>query len=232
MRKIFRQLCTWMLIFVMVFSIMPIQALADDISVPSTVTITRYSAKDRNAKTGATFNKQYFTYVPGKITNLKSNKTSVVKVSKTENTYSGTTSTSIYLTAKKAGTATVSFKYNGKTYKTKVTVKKYTNPVSSITIGSTKLSSSKFSSKSAVTLSYSKYAGKKVKVKATLKSGWKVSEEGWSGYIEYLQNGWMKSEMLKNGKSLTISGGSGFFIRIPAYNSSTGQQENIYIYFI
>ncbi|MCD7737011.1 MAG: hypothetical protein LUI07_08650 [Lachnospiraceae bacterium] len=123
---------------------------------------------------------------------VKSSKTSVASVysldryasssnyyyyeSKTSSSSSGTSS-SIGLKLKKAGTATISFKIGSKTYKSKITVKSYTNPVKSITISgvnSSKTFASKTKSSNSVSgLTLSKTT-KNAKISVTAKSGWKV----------------------------------------------------------
>lgn len=73
---------------------------------------------------------------------------------------------------KKAGTTTITYTYKGKTYKHKLVVNKYTNPMKSFKVGSTEYKT-KFK-KTPICNVKSKISGKKVKVKAA--SGWKISE--------------------------------------------------------
>lgn len=82
---------------------------------------------------------------------------------------------SISLTAKKAGTSTVSYKIGSKTYKTKLTVKNYVNPVKSLTVsGISGNLASKFKSYSWANakIASSKSNGT---VKVTAASGWKIT---------------------------------------------------------
>ena len=112
-----------------------------------------------------------------KVAGLKSSNKAVVTAKLSKSTY-GTSQTyyTIQAVPKKAGTATVSFKCQGKTYKIKVTVKKYVNPVKSVKIGATTVSGSRFKSSSETSLSYAKFAEKKVKTTVTLAKGWKLGE--------------------------------------------------------
>lgn len=112
-----------------------------------------------------------------KVSGLKSSNKAVVTVKLSKSTY-GTSQTyyTILAVPKKAGTATVSFKCQGKTYKIKVTVKKYVNPVKSVKIGATTVPGSRFKSSSETDFSYAKFAGKKVKTTVTLTKGWKLDK--------------------------------------------------------
>ncbi|MCC8066880.1 MAG: hypothetical protein LIO94_07240 [Clostridiales bacterium] len=214
-KHLWKRVCTCVLALMMLFSVLPMQAGAADVEVPESLVITLYSSKDVDTK-----KIEALTLVEsGKVTSLKSTKTSVVKISK--NTLEDG-STEILLTPKKAGTATVSFKVDGKKYTTAITVKKYVNPVSSITIGSTKLKASKFKTISSATLNYSDFKGKKVKVKVTLKSGWKLL----SGYINVFYAN-SESTAIKNNKSVKIKGGAGCALLMRIQNKKTGQIELI-----
>ncbi|MCD7743946.1 MAG: hypothetical protein LUI13_01420 [Lachnospiraceae bacterium] len=229
MKRICEKLVSFVIALVVTLNILPASASAAALDIPSTVTITKYSAKDKSDITGTSFNKQWFTTINGKITNLKSSDESIVKPSKSVTTGGGSTITQLYLIAKKAGEANVSFKYKGTTYTTTVTVKKYTNPISSFKIGSVSVSASKFKTRASVTLKYSKFSGKKSKIKVVLKDGWTIGEEPYENYLYYGRAGWLKFEFLKNGKKVTIKGGPGFAIEIPVINDTTGQKESVVI---
>ena len=172
-----------------------------------------------------------------KVSGLKSSNKAVVTAKLSKSTY-GTSQTyyTILAVPKKAGTATVSFKCQGKTYKIKVTVKKYVNPVKSVKIGATTVSGSRFKSSSETSLSYAKFAEKKVKTTVTLAKGWKLGELYiYSGNnpangsmkpaIEYMQKGWMRSESVANGGKIPVAGGKGFRIMFTAVNSKIGIRE-------
>lgn len=120
---------------------------------------------------------------------------------------------------KKAGKTTVSFKYQGKTYKTKITVKKYINPVKSITIGNKIISGS--SKKSIYRLKSSDFANKKVKINISSKKGWKVNG------IEY------KGKRYKNGAKISIkkTGKNDYSNFITIWMASPKEVEVISIFF-
>lgn len=125
---------------------------------------------------------------------VKSSKTSVLALdsitngsssSKTQYWNGGKTNSSssryvnINLMAKKAGTSTVSYKVGSKTYKTKVTVKSYVNPIKTLKISGVKNGSStnlaskfKTSNRNNGKLSSSSSNGT---VKVTAASGWKIT---------------------------------------------------------
>ena len=114
------------------------------------------------------------------------------------------------------------------------------NPVKSVKIGATTISGSKFKSSSETSLSYAKFAGKKVKTTVTLAKGWKLDKLYiYSGNnpangsmkpaIEYLQKGWMRSESVTNGSKIPVAGGKGFRIMFTAVNSKTGISEHMTI---
>ena len=89
---------------------------------------------------------------------------------------------SIELRAKKAGSANISFKIGSKKYTSKVTVKAYTNPISSLTVTGVKNGSSsnlagKFKNKNYSSLKLSKNV-KKATVTCKAASGWKIVRIG------------------------------------------------------
>ena len=88
---------------------------------------------------------------------------------------------SIELRAKKAGSANISFKIGSKKYTSKVTVKAYTNPISSLTVTGVKNGSSnlagKFKNESYSDLKLSKNV-KNATVTCKAASGWKIVRIG------------------------------------------------------
>ncbi len=79
--------------------------------------------------------------------------------------------------AHKPGSATISVKSGNKKYTKKITVKEYTNPISSLVISNVnkgKNISGKFKSESLAT--FSGASAKTIKVKAKAKSGWEIAE--------------------------------------------------------
>lgn len=121
-----------------------------------------------------------------KITSVKSSNTKVaVPTTKSFTAYTSTAIAKNYsnykdyygyvnFSYKKAGKATLSFKVDGKTYKVKVTINKYTNPAKSIKINGTEVAS-KFDKKGSVEVKKIKKNVKNAKITAKAKSGWKIT---------------------------------------------------------
>ena len=135
----------------------------------------------------------------------------------------GSTSKSSKVTNLKTGTATVSYKANGTTYKVKLTVKKYTSPLSSLKLGSSNITS-KFQKSSVYTLPYAKYANKNVKLSFKGKSGWTVN----ANYLE--KAGKFASNMLKNNKTFKVTKKNSMLL-LSAVNNKTGQSETAVVIF-
>ena len=224
MKKTSKKLLSFLLAFGMIiamFAVTSATGWAADEHVPASATLVAYPKPATES----------LASLSSKVSGLKSSNKAVV----TSQTYY-----TILAVPKKAGTATVSFKCQGKTYKIKVTVKKYVNPVKSVKIGATTVPGSRFKSSSETSLSYAKFAGKKVKTTVTLAKGWKLDKLYiYSGNnpvngsmkpaIEYLQKGWMRSESVANGSKIPVAGGKGFRIMFTAVNSKTGIKERITI---
>ena len=230
MKKISKKLLSFLLAFGMILSMFTVNSAtiwAEDEHVPASATLVAYPKPATES----------LASLSSKVSGLKSSNKAVVTVKLSKFTY-GTPQTyyTILAVPKKAGTATVSFKCQGKTYKIKVTVKKYVNPVKSVKIGATTVSGSKFKSSSETSLSYAKFAGKKVKTTVTLAKGWKLGESYiYSGNnpangsvkpaIGYLQKGWRRYASVANGSKIPVAGGKGFRIIFTAVNSKTGIRE-------
>ncbi|MCC8045605.1 MAG: hypothetical protein LIP12_08930 [Clostridiales bacterium] len=166
-----------------------VTALADtDSSIPTSQVVYLTSTSTTSQTSSI-----YLSSISAKVTSPKSSKTSVASIYSLSNntnvykgyeyTYSDGTSRSatISLRLKKAGSATISYKIGSTTYKTKVTVKAYTNPVKKITltnVNSGKNFSSKTKSNAYVynndSLSLSKTTSS-AKLTLTAASGWKIS---------------------------------------------------------
>lgn len=231
MKKISKKLLSFLLVFGMIISMFTMTSAtvwAANENVPKSLTLVAYPKSST----------EFMTSLSAKATVLKSSNTSVVTVKQSKFSYGQEVSYSVSLTPKKAGTATISLKCKGKTYKTKVTVKKYVNPVKSIKIGTTAVAASKFNSTPEISLSYAKFAGKKVNTTVTLKNGWKLEEMyiykgnnpmngSMKPAVEYMQKGWMRSESVANGSKIPVAGGKGFKIMFTATNPSTGASERI-----
>ena len=162
MKKSSKKLLSFLLAFGMILSMFAVTSAtgwAADEHVPASATLVAYPKPATES----------LASLSSKVSGLKSSNKAVVTVKLSKSTY-GTSQTyyTILAVPKKAGTATVSFKCQGKTYKIKVTVKKYVNPVKSVKIGATTVSGSRFKSSSETSLSYAKFAGKKQKQRLLL----------------------------------------------------------------
>ena len=162
MKKTSKTLLSFLLAFGMILSMFAVTSAtswAADEHVPASATLVAYPKPATES----------LASLSSKVSGLKSSNKAVVTAKLSKSTY-GTSQTyyTILAVPKKAGTATVSFKCQGKTYKIKVTVKKYVNPVKSVKIGATTVSGSRFKSSSETSLSYAKFAEKKVKTTVTL----------------------------------------------------------------
>ena len=230
----FTKLTVLLLALTVLFTAVPVMAAEEDLYVEKTKTVMAYPSKDLGFRSQPK-NQTILCSVPKAASSFKSSNSAVATLKQTASLNPNFSGKCIYIVAKKAGTATVSFKYNGKTYKTKVTVTKYVNPVSSLTIGNTTYKASTFKSRSTLNLSYSKYANKKLKTTVKLAKGWKLQEyfinEKAQPGIDYMQSGWMKSEVVKNGSYIPVKGGKGFTISITAVNSKTNQSVTINLLF-
>jgi len=236
MKTTWKKILAIALALTVLFTILPVQAAeVQEIYVPDSTATTLYPSKDIDPHYGTSKNRAYFCSVPKKASSLKSSNKAVATLKQESQKWNGQTHYTLYLVSKKAGTTTVSFKCNGKTYKTKVTVRKYVNPIKSIKIGNTTIAGSMFKSASNRTISYAKFADKKVKVKINLAKGWELTKSyvngRFVGSFDCYQNGWAKSDSVKNGGTITIKGGSGYEITIAASNKKTGQIEIFYLTF-
>ena len=123
------------------------------------------------------------------ITGLKNSNPNVLSVDQTF-------SSGLYISVKKAGTSTITFKYGGKKLKTTVTVFNWKNPCSSFKVGNKEFKS-KFNKSNGYNLNNQKKQWKTtVNIKA--KSGWKLSK------IQYVYNG--VKTTVKNKSSITFKG--------------------------
>ncbi len=136
--------------------------------------------------------------------------------------------------AKKAGTATISFKVGGKTYKSKVTVKKYTNPLKTVKItgvNSGKNIASKVKKKNEVSLSLKKT---KTNAKLTIKpaKNWKVTDVSFSDGTNYnskvdktYSKGFSKT---KTYKLKTLKKSHAYYLIIELKNKKNGATQHVY----
>ncbi len=238
MKKLMKSMWGILLAVLLLTASIPVQAAQSNLDVPKTVEVIRYSPKDVNLGGNVKKNQKFLMVLPGKATKLKSSNPSIARL--TQQKLKGSSAYYLYLNVKKTGKTTVSFRYKSKTYKVKVTAIKYENPVSSVQIGNTKLSASKFKTRSVYTAKYSRFANKKVKVTIKTAKGWELAPSVYfngstvketRGFF-YTQKGWAKSSsVIRNGRKITIKGGKGFGITFNARNKTTGQQETIDIVF-
>lgn len=234
MKKVTKRLAVGMLALLMAFTIAPLSVFAAP-KVASTQTVYRQSTK------GTTWVDISVTGLSKKstVSSVKSSQTSVLKknyISYNSNTYSHKTSyydknikgysssnsnysAQLGFTTKKAGTSTVSFKIGSKSYKSKVTVKNYTNPIKTAYIvgikngSSTNLASMLKSQNNANLKLKSNAPSEDIKIQAN--SGWKIrsinmydDETGTSYYIDNYNKGLSKVsfnvETLKKNQSASL----------------------------
>ena len=222
---------TFALIITVLFTATPVHAiiLAPDpqepsktpwISVQPEQDLTLYPAKDKR-------NTQAVILTNRKATGLKSSNTDVLTVSqKRDGAFMH-----IYATLKKAGTATVSCKINGKTYETKITVRKYVCPVSYVKLDSSKLKNTKFKSTSIGVLSNAKFKDKYVKFFIKPAVGWKIT-----GNAPFLDIIYQKNcgdvtlpGFIGNDSPFLANGYKGSRIEVTLQNTKTGQTETIHV---
>lgn len=193
-----------------------------------TVTVYSKSSKAYNnfLKKSISANEKILTTVPNskKITNLKSTNTAVVTLKTQKGSGNAKGYTAVFLKIKKAGTATVSYKIGTTTYKTKIIVKKYTNPFSTLKLGGQSITS-KFKTNNVYTLRYAKYKNKSLKLNYKAKSGWTIVS---ADYL--LSTSSQKADWVDNNKSFKVTKKNSALV-IDAYNAKTKQSEQIMIIF-
>lgn len=201
---------------------------AKTISSPTrTVTVYSKSSKSYNSFLGKynSSNETILNVVPisDKVTSLKSTKNSVVSLTIHNGSDNSKAYKGIFLNAKKAGTATVSYKIGLNTYSTKIVVKKYVSPFSALKLGSSNILS-KFKSNGVYTMGYAKYKNKSLKLSYKAKNDWSIS-------ASYLQEpGNQKAPSVKNNQSFKVTKKNSALI-LYAYNSKTQQNEQCIIIF-
>ena len=154
-----------------------------------------------------------------KITNIKSSNTAVATPFTEE--WGGVTSLKVY--PHKAGTAIISYRVNGKTYKTKFIARKYVCPLTYIKLGSTTMTANKFKKTDEIHLSYRKYAKKNQKISVKPAKGWKIKGI-------YCSNGTKYMTEVKNNSSYFINTENDWYMYVFFINPTTQQKEFINIY--
>lgn len=193
-----------------------------------TVTFYSKSSKEYSSFAGGyiTANKSNILKVvskKAKISSLKSSDKNVASLFVKDGKGSAKGMKAIMLSAKKAGTVTVSFKVGSDTYKGKITVKKYVSPFSAIKLGNLNLTS-KFKSNGTYVLPYSKYAGKTLKLSYKTQKGWSV----YAGYL--LKPGDMKADIVNNNTTFKVKKKNSALI-LNASNTKTNQHISCMIIF-
>lgn len=130
-----------------------------------------------------------------------------------------------FMKAKKTGSSVVSYKQGKDTYKQKVTVKKYVNPLSSLKIDSLKLTS-KFNKNASYTLSYDKYKNKELKLQVKSKNGWYLTGTRNISNPKNCERG----TWIKNGETFKVTN-KNMFLTIFVTNEKTKQAEECTIIF-
>lgn len=157
------------------------------------------------------FSERNYKGADNQVKNLKSSNKKVV-VAKTSGQYT-------WLTPKKAGTSNVTFSYKGKKFKAKVIVKRYTNPIKNIKIGS-KIYSGQFESKGMVEMAVKKVKGKAIKV--TAQKDWKL----YSMRVTYVSGENFYDKKIKNNAKLPNTNEI-FGVYFIMKNTKTGGYEEI-----
>lgn len=125
----------------------------------------------------------------------------------------------------KTGTTVISYKARNNTYKQKITVKKYVNPLSTLKIGSLNLTS-KFNKNASYTLSYDKYKNKNLKLQVKAKNGWSISGNRYITSPKIIDRG----TFVESGETFKVTKRNAS-LSIYAYNDKTGQFEECLILF-
>lgn len=248
MNKLTKKLFVSALSAVMAFSTMTISAsAATKISVPKSVTVYTNSsasisipglgtAKNKITKSSIKSSNNNVAEPSALTTNVNTYSYKSEPLTKGGSPYSSSSnsnSQSIELWTKKPGTATVSFKIGSKSYKTKVTILKYANPIKSIVLtgaNGNKNFASKTKSSSYGSVKLAKKTQSKAWLTVTAASGWKISyanigSENGNNAIHYY------SSPNKPVSSLTMGAGTikkGGYISVTLINTKTNANLNVY----
>lgn len=154
-----------------------------------------------------------------KILKLKSSNTNVVTVKKAPFIDEWT----ILVNAKKAGSSTVTFKLKRKsgkvyTFKTKIRVYNYTNPVSKCSIGKTDYTK-ELNKKYMIALGEGNV--QKGKINISMKKGYKLTG------LYLCEHGTGKAKKIKNGSSVTLD--SNYYVQVIYKNTSKKYSHALYL---
>lgn len=198
-------------------------------TITSSRVITVYPGSGRNVYSAfgslasANINIVGSTTKNGKVTSIGSTNKSVAAIGTKTGNGEAKGRKFIYITAKKAGKTTVSYKADGTIYKHKVTAKNYVSPFSSLKLGKTDIAS-KFKKTNVYTVPYSKYANKKIKLSYKAKSGWSVDAE----YLLSAKK--QKADWVKNNGTFKVTKKNSM-LKLNATNTKTNQLESVIIIF-
>ena len=231
MKKTLKKVITTMLAAVLILTVIPLQVNATTywgyiqqpkvIEFPKTIVYTLNLKKTQYPENriigwAGTYGHPDPKY---KITNIKSSNTAVATPFTEES--GGVTNLKVY--PHKAGTAIISCRVNGKTYKTKFIARKYVCPLTYIKLGSATMTSSKFKKTDEIHLSYRKYAKKNQKISVKPAKGWKIKGI-------YCSNGTKYMTEVKNNSSYFINTENDWYMYVRFINPATQQEEDIDIY--
>ena len=121
-------------------------------------------------------------------------------------------------TALKAGNATVKIGFEGDTYTYKITVKKYVNPVKSVTIGGVTFNGKVFNKSLEYRIPWKRVKGKKAGMKVKLKKGWTLLA-GDPLYVSTKKLLAMNLAYPANRNKVRLNGGKGTYIMFTCYNN-------------
>lgn len=159
------------------------------------------------------------TYKKPKASSIKSLKSSNPSVAKP---YIDTTGEIRVYFFKKPGKATISFKIGGQTLKTTLTVKKYSNPVSTFKIGKKDFTSRFNSTTECNYFHTAAMNNQKVTIKAA--KGWKIT----SIYIKYGSSSYRNGSCSKTSFSKKLSfNGAEDYISVSMYNAKSKAYVNL-----
>ena len=208
------------LICAMLFGIIPVQAHAKTLPAQiATLYATSDKKYDQRADKYISKNETLSFFADRELypKSIKSSKKSVAAPGRTitKSYGNGYKCTFTYVKVKKTGTATISGK-DGTTHKYKLTVKKYANPFSSITMNGEDITS-RFKKKSVYTLSYQDFKKKSVTLNYAQKGDWYIT-------VQAQVAGSTSASSVRNGSTVTVSQ-KGYTLIFHANNKKTGQYE-------
>lgn len=232
MKKIGRKLST-ILMAIVLAGVMLLSTSAETKAATTTFpkrVVTLYSAKSQryNSFLGKYVSANINNVTAGpnsfKFQNLKSSDTKKATLTIKNGTGNSKGAHSIVATFKKTGNVTLSYKQNNEAYKQIFVVKKYVNPLKTLTVDGKNIAT-KFAKDNVYVLPYAKYAGKKVKVSYAAATNFDITS---ASYL--VKQGDMSADMVKNNGSVKIQKKNSALI-IDTYNEKTQQAETCMVIF-